>query len=480
MRISTLVVAVACCFTCGAGLAQSAASPSVAPETAVGADARSALGITVYNDGQALIRDKRSLPLRAGQNRIAFRDVAATIRAETTSLRPISGSGFTLLEQNYEFDLLTPNSLLRKYVGKEITMIRTNQATGVDSSEKATVLANNEGIVLRYPDRIEYAVPGRIAFSSVPATLRDRPTLSLLLDSQLGGNQEVELMYLANQFSWKADYIANVNPAGDRMQLNGWVTLNNQSGAAFENARLQLVAGTLNRVLERTQMYKSRGMVAEAPAAPAAMQQEKLGDYHLYTLDRSTTILENQSKQVALLSAADIPVKREYVLQNENGYFWYQSLHAEIQKGLKPSVYLRFENKGGDLGIPLPSGTIRVYMKDSKGGAQLVGEDAIAHTAKGEKVGLRLGEAFDITADRVQTDYKSLAPNRSQSSYRIEIRNADNKPVTVTVREPLQGDWSITRESQAHQKESAGSAVWQVQVPAEGKTVLEYTAVVKW
>jgi hypothetical protein len=183
---------------------------------------------------------------------------------------------------------------------------------------------------------------------------------------------------------------------------------------------------------------------------------------------------------VALLSAANIPVKREYVLQNENAYWWYQGPHTEAQKGLKPSVYLRFENKGGNLGIPLPAGIMRVYMKDTNGGAQLVGEDAIAHTAKGEKIGLRLGEAFDITADRVQTDFKSLSSRTSQSSYKIEIRNADSKPVTVTVREPLQGDWTITKESERHIKESSGTASWKINVPAEGTAVLEYTALVKW
>ncbi len=477
MRIRYLTIAVACCFATGLSTAQ----PAAIDETSVSAAARSAIAVTIYNDGQALVRDTRTLPLHAGHNKIAFRDVAATIRAETTSVRALSGSGFTLLEQNYEFDLLTPASLLNKYVGKEITVIHTNHATGGESVEKATVLATNEGVVLRYADRIETEASGRIAFGSVPATLRDHPTLSLLLDSQHGGNQDVELMYLANQMSWKADYIANVNASGDRMQLNGWVTLTNQSGTAFENARLQLVAGTLNRVHERREMALARkSMDYDAAPASQPMQEEKLGDYHLYTLDRPTSILQNQTKQVALLSAAEIPVKREYVLQNENAYWWYQGPHSEIQKGLKPSVYLRFENKGGDLGIPLPAGTMRVYMKDANGGAQLVGEDAIAHTAKNEKIGLRLGEAFDITADRVQTDYKALSSRASQSSYKIEIRNADSKPVTVTVREPLQGDWTITRETQSHVKESSGSAVWQVKVPAEGKVVLEYTALVRW
>jgi hypothetical protein len=477
MRIETVAIVasmLACCY-----VSEVSASQATPEEISVNATARSALAVTIYNDGQALIRDTRTLPLHVGQNKIAFRDVASSIRAETTSIRAISGSGFKLLEQNYEFDLLTPASLLLKYVGKEITVIHTNRATGVETSEKATVLATNSGVVLRYADRIETEVSGRIAFGSVPATLRDRPTLSLLLDSSGGGNQKVELMYLANQMNWKADYIASVNANVDHMQLNGWVTLTNQSGTSFENSRLQLVAGTLNRVPERREALPMAMMARRAPEAKS-MQEEKLADYHLYTLNRPTTILENQTKQVALLSAADIPVVREYLLQSDNAFWWYQNAHPEIQKGLKPSVYLRFENTGGELGIPLPSGTIRVYMNDSTGGAQLIGEDAIAHTAKGEKIGLRLGEAFDITADRVQTGYKLLAPQNSQSSYRIEIRNAGSKPATVTVREPLQGDWTITQESQTHTKESSGSATWQVKVPAEGKAILEYTAWVKW
>jgi len=301
----------------------------------------------------------------------------------------------------------------------------------------------------------------------------------MVLDAAQAGEQQVELTYLANQVGWKADYIANLNPDATQMTLNGWVTLTNQSGTAYESARLQLVAGTLNRVTERDKGIAPRAMAAAANRS-AEMSEEKLGDYHLYTLPRATTIQNNQTKQVALLSAAGVPVKREYVLQNNNVEWWYQGRHPDLQKGLKPSVYLRFENRGSELGIPLPAGIVRAYMPDSRGGSQLIGEDAIAHTAKGEEVALRLGEAFDLTADRVQTDYQVVSKQSRQSSYRIELRNADSKPVTVTVREPLRGDWKITAESQEHVKESAGSAAWQVKVAGGGKAVLEYTAVVSW
>jgi hypothetical protein len=440
---------------------------------------RTSLGITIYNDGQALVRDARRVTLTRGTQRIAFREVAATIRPETASLKAVSGAGFDLLEQNFDFDLLTPEALLHKYVGRQVKVIHTNPATGAETSEQATVLATNNGVVLRYPDRIETGVAGRLSFSDVPANLRDRPTLSMMLDTVQAGEQQVELTYLANQVGWKADYIANLNQDATRMTLNGWVTLTNQSGTAYENARLQLVAGTLNRVGPEVKPMSVPMMAAKAARADQ-MGEEKLGDYHLYTLPRTTTIENNQTKQVALLSASNVPVQREYVLQNNLVEWWYLSRRPDVQKGLKPSVYLRFENKGGDLGIALPAGVVRAYIPDSTGGSQLIGEDSIAHTAKGEQVSLRLGEAFDLTADRVQTDYRVLSEHSRQSSYRIELRNGDSKPATVTVREPLHGDWKITSETQEHVKESAGSASWQVRVPAEGKAVLEYTAVVNW
>jgi hypothetical protein len=463
----------------GALASATAAANAAPPETPLTTSTRTSLGITIYNDGQALVRDARRVTLARGTQRIAFREVAATIRPETASLKAVSGAGFDLLEQNFDFDLLTPEALLHKYVGRQVKVIHMNPATGAETPEQATVLATNNGVVLRYPDRIETGVAGRLSFPDVPANLRDRPTLSMLLDTAQAGEQQVELTYLANQVGWKADYIANLNHDATRMTLNGWVTLTNQSGTAYENARLQLVAGTLNRVAPEVKPLSVPMMAAKAARADQ-MGEEKLGDYHLYTLPRITTIENNQTKQVALLSASNVPVQREYVLQNNLVEWWYLSRRPDVQKGLKPSVYLRFENKGGDLGIALPAGVVRAYIPDSTGGSQLIGEDSIAHTAKGEQVSLRLGEAFDLTADRVQTDYRVLSEHSRQSSYRIELRNGDSKPATVTVREPLHGDWKITSETQEHVKESAGSASWQVRVPAEGKAVLEYTAVVNW
>ncbi|MBL8492586.1 MAG: DUF4139 domain-containing protein [Rhodocyclaceae bacterium] len=464
-------------FASVAVLLSALAGPAAAGEMPSGPESRTALAVTIYNDGQALVKDSRRLDLAAGPNTIAFREVAARIRPETASLRSMGGAGFALVEQNFDFDLLTPDTLLRKYVGRQVTVIRTNPATGGESAERATVLATNEGVVLRYPDRIETGAAGRLSFDSVPASLRERPTLSVTVQAAKAGPQEAGLMYLTQGLGWKADYIATLDVDGKQMNLAGWVTLTNQSGTAYQGARLQLVAGTLNRVAE-PRLAVAKAMAMPAPAPAREMREEKLFEYHLYTLDQPTTILDNQVKQVALLSAGAIPVSREYELQGAAWY--YQGRYAEIGRKLKPSVFLSFENKGGELGKPLPQGTVRVYSRDSRGGAQLVGEDAIGHTAKGEKLRLRLGEAFDITADRVQTDYRSLPGNAWQSSFRVEIRNADPKPVTVRLVEPMPGDWKVTEQSHPHAKLSSGAAAWDVTVPGEGKAVLEYTTVARW
>lgn len=438
---------------------------------------REATAITVYNDDLALVKERRQLTLPAGLARLSLREVSGQMRPETALLKAVTGSPITLVEQNFDFDLLTPAKLLEKYVGHEVTVIRSHPTTGEEKREKATVLAANGGVVLRFADRIETGAPGRIAFDSVPANLRDRPTLSVLLEGA-GGSQSLELSYLTGGLSWKADYVANLSADGKHMDLSGWVTLTNQSGAAYENAKVQLVAGTVNRVSGELKEYagKIRSKLAEAPKPEPA--HESLMDYHLYSFEHPTTIADRQTKQLALLSANAIPVKRQYLLTGNEWY--YEDSYGEIGQKIKPAIFLQFENKGGQLGKPLPAGVMRIYSRDSKGAAQFVGEDKIEHTAKNEKIKLKLGEAFDITADRVQTSYHSLGKRKSESAHRIEIRNAKDEAVTVRVQEPMPGDWEITKETHKHSKESARIAAWDIDVPANGKTTLEYTAQVRW
>lgn len=445
------------------------------------------VAVTIYNSDLALVKDQRKVKLKTGLNSLAMRDVSAQIRAETALLRSVSNPGsFSVLEQNFDFDLLTPQKMLEKYVGKSVNIIRTNPSTGAETTETAQVLSANEGIVLKIGNRIETGIPGRVTFNDVPDNLRDRPTLVMQLNNKVASDQTVELSYLTGGLGWKADYVAELNSTDDKLDLSGWVTLTNTSGATYKNAKLQLVAGDINRVQEQIHpMVKTMRMEALADAAPTApMAEEGLLEYHLYTLDHPTTIAENQTKQVALLSASGVSAHKELVLRGAD--YYYQSSYGDLGQKMKVSVFVDFDNKEANkLGLPMPKGTIRVYKKDSQGNAQFVGEDHIDHTPKNENVRLKLGEAFDVTADKKQTDFKKLAnPAKGnsafESAYEITLRNAKKEKVTVTVIEPIPADWKILKESSPSSKATSNTAVWKIDVPAEGKTILNYRVQVKY
>jgi hypothetical protein len=450
------------------------AASALAGEKVNRAEDRDEVAVAIYNDSLALIKEVRRLDLDRGINDVALRDVSAKMRPETASLRAVSGAPLRLIEQNFDFDLLTPQKLLDKYVGQSVTVIRTNVATGVETREAAQVLATNEGTVLKFADRIETGVPGRLAFGDIPVTLRERPTLVVRLDSPAAGKRTAELSYLSGGLSWKADYVAELAADETRLDLAGWVTLTNQSGTAFDDAKLQLVAGDVNRVRDELRA-RAYPMAAPAPLQAREMAREEVFDYHLYTLGQATSIRNNQTKQVALLSAANVPVRKEYLLAGESWY--YQNEASDLGRKAKVAVFLEFENAGGELGKPLPKGVVRVYKKDSKGNAIFIGEDAVDHTAKNDRVRLKMGNAFDVGATRKQTGYKLIAgrPNPVvETAWRIDFNNAKEQAVTVKVVEPMPGDWEILSESQAHDKGDAHSAVWQVQLPAGGKRTLEY------
>ncbi len=444
------------------------------------------VAVTIYNQDLALIKDSRKVVLDSGENSLAWRDVSARIRPETALLRNQSATaGFYLIEQNFDFDLLTPQKLLEKHIGRKLRVIKTNPATGAETSEEATVLSANDGAVLQFADRIESHPPGRLAFQTLPENLRDRPTLVIDLHTAEAGSQDLELSYLTGGLSWKADYVAELSAKDDRLDLNGWVTLTNQAGTTFRNARLQLVAGDVNRVRDEIAHSNFRGMPMAAPmqAAGPRMSEENLFEYHLYSLDRPTTLADNQTKQVALLSATQVPVKKEYQLRGAD--YYYRSSQAEIGRKLKVGVFVEFENKGHGLGIPLPKGTLRVYKRDAAGNAQFVGEDRIDHTPKNEMVRLKLGDAFDITADKKQADFRKVGGTGRynyiyDAAFQIEVKNAKSEAVVVKLLEPIPGDWEVLAESQAHSKEAANLAVWNVPVPAEGKTTLTYRVRVKY
>ena len=454
-----------------------------APESTTTINDQQGVAVTIYNENLALIKDTRKVKLSDGVNQLAWRDVSALIRPETASLRNLThATDFFLIEQNFDFDLLSPQKLLEKYVGQTVTVLRSHPTTGADIREDAIVLATNDGVVLKFADRIETGTPGRIAYKNVPANLRDRPTLVVNLNAGQAATDTLELSYLSGGLNWRADYVAELSKNDDQLDLNAWVTLNNTSGASYPNAKLQLVAGDVNRVQEAVMDSMERGQVMLAAKAPQ-MAEESLFEYHLYTLDRPTTIAEKQTKQVALMSATHVPVVKEFLLRGAD--YYYRSSYGDVGQKMKVGVFVEFENKGAGLGIPLPKGIVRVYKKDAAGNAQFVGEDSIDHTPKHETIRLKLGEAFDVTADKNQTSFEKIAGTSrynyiSESAFEIILKNAKDTPVTVKVMEPIPGDWQMLSESHSHKKAASNTAVWQVNVPANGKTKLAYKVRVRY
>jgi hypothetical protein len=467
MRRSMVMLASLLAFT---------AAPALAKETDVTLEDQTGVAVTIYNRDLALVRDSRQVSLAKGENDVAFIDVSAQIRPQTALLRTSAGA-LEVLEQNFDFDLLTPQKLLEKSVGSMVRVIKVDPDTGDESVEEAKVLSVADGVVLQIGDRIETHPPGRIVFSQVPPNLRSRPTLVTKLTSGVEGKIPVELAYLTGGLGWTADYVAELAPDEATIELKGWVTLTNTSGTSYRNARLQLVAGEVNQVSQAMNLQMKNMAAAEAAPAPA-MKEQAMFEYHLYTLDRPTTIAENQTKQVELLTGHGVPVRKEYRFDNVVGAF--NQRFGESER-VNATVRLVFENtEQAKLGIPLPQGIVRVYKTDAGGNALFVGEDAIEHTPKNETVKLVLGQAFDVTARGKQSDFQVLAENVYESAYEIEFKNAKKETVTVTLSQFVPGDWTILSESASHVKANASTANWDVVIPAEGSTKLSYRVRIKY
>ena len=441
------------------------------------------VSVTIYNKNLALVKDRRKITLPKGMQTLAFREVSAKIKPETALL---NAGDLSVLEQNFEYDLLSPQSLLQKYVGREVTMVRRHPTTGEEQVVQAKVLSAGNGVVLRVGDRIETEVSGRLVYPDVPDTLRDRPTLTMQVDSTKEGARDVELSYLTGGLSWQADYVAELNAADDRLNLSGWVTLTNESGARYPQAQLQLVAGDVNIVqkeVESRAMRKDAMALSMAPAPPA-MAEESMFEYHLYTLGRPATIGENQKKQVSLLQAAGVECRKEFLLKGQE--YYYSSQAGEIGRKMKVGVFVELKNdKKSGLGLPIPGGIVRVYKKDGSGFLQFVGEDKVDHTPEKEMIRLHLGDAFDVTADKRQTNFKKISGFSPfqyvfESEHEIKLKNAKKEQVTVKIQEPLPGDWEILGESAGHTKESAHTASWMVTVPPMETVNLTYRVRVKY
>lgn len=427
------------------------------------------LSLTLYNNDLALVRDRRAVRLDRGINNLAFADVSARIQPESARLfGPV-----TVLEQNFDFDLLSPRKLLEKYVGKRVGLVRIHPRTDEEREETGTLLSVADGgVVFRIGDRIETGIetggadsPWRFVFKEVPENLRERPTLSMTLKSEADGGGELELAYLSGGLEWRADYVATLQEKSETLDLTGWVTLTNRSGTAYRDAQVQLMAGDVRREQPRLDHRRAKLAMMES-AAP--MSEEALFEYHLYTLERPTTLADNQTKQVLLMQADGVPVTKEYRIESPR----YAALGQEQE--LKAEVHLAFNNDKPALGRPLPKGIMRFYTRDSEGRVQFIGENRIDHTPEGREVRQRVGNAFDVTAKRTQTDFKQLYGNQSESAWRVEVFNAKSRDVIVQLLEPMSGDWSIVEASRPHHKENAHTARWELPVPAKGSTLLTY------
>ena len=439
------------------------------------------VAITVYNSNLGLVRDTRTLRLPRGTSQLQFMDVAQQIKSSTVHIKSLTAPAeLRVVEQSYEYDLLNPQKLLDKYVGRELTLLlrRLENNTEQLIPTRATLLSNQGGQVWRIGDQIVIN-PTQIAeirFDQLPADLIAKPTLVWTLDNNGPETHTVEASYLTQGLSWQADYVVVVSQNDTRADLNGWVTLTNQSGTTYRNAELKLVAGDVNRVEEqdRSRMLESRVMAMAAAPPPPQFAEESLFEYHLYTLQRPTTVKQSETKQINLLSAADLAVRKELVLNGQSIYFrGYENPGEPIRE--KVGVYVEVRNSTENkLGQPLPAGILRVYQADQSGSQQLIGESRIDHTPKDESVRVKLGDAFDIVAERKQTDYRALSRRSSEYAYEIRLRNRKKEPVTIIVNEPIGGEWEILSSTFPAQKTAAFAARFDVPVPAEGESVLTY------
>jgi hypothetical protein len=469
---------------CASSTSQAAEQRAEGTITTTLAD-QSDLALTVYNSNLSLVRDVRQLNLPAGDSLLRFMDIAASINPATVHFRSLSEPArLNVLEQNYEYDLLDPNKLLQKFAGREVTLLRPKMVAGNREYEevKATLLSLNGAPVWRIGNDIMTGVSYEsIRFPELPDNLYERPTLLWTLQNTGARRHRVEASYLTGNLSWSADYVLNVAKDEASGDLDGWVTLVNHSGTAFKNASLQLVAGDLHRVVAQYGMDEMRAMKSVTGAVNAPpFQQESFSEYHLYSLNRRTSVSDQESKQISLLNASHFPVRKVYVV-NGQAYYYRQAAQPGAPVKDPVQVFYKFKNeeKAG-LGMPLPAGTIRVYQQDSRGGSLFAGEDHIDHTPKDEEISLHIGNAFDIVAERKQTDYKKLSDRLYEFEYEITVRNHKDAPVTVEVNEPIGGDWEMVSSTYKFTKTAAFAAQFQVPVEKDGTSVLRYRVRVRY
>lgn len=431
------------------------------------------LEVTVYNSDLGVVKEYRTNYLDQGTNRVLYEGVASQIDPTSVQLKSINGN-VTIREQNFQYDLVSKEKILDKYIGKDIT------AYQIYGNNKELV----EGTLLSYQDsqvilqdkdgKIQIVSVNDLSLPELPEGLITKPTLEWLVDSSEAKNQTLELSYMTSGMSWKADYVAVASDDDSKLDLNGWVTVTNNAGTTFTNTSLKLIAGDVNRVTQYvapTAMGASEDVAYKA--ANTQFNEESLYEYHMYDLKGRTTLRNNEEKQISLLTANNVGVEKEYIYDDLNGWWYGGGWTDNSEKKVK--VMLNFQNsENNGLGIPLPKGTVRVFEKDSSGKLQFVGEDSIDHTPKDEKISLLTGNAFDIVGERKQMDMNVLSDGY-EYTWQVTLRNHKSQDVTVTVVDNTAGDWEITKENYSHTKDSNNKITWKVPVKANGETTLTYT-----
>ncbi len=434
------------------------------------------LALTIYNGNLGLVKDVREIRLGSGSSQVQFMDVAALIDPTTVHLKSLTDpKGLKILEQNYEYDLLSSQKLMEKYVGRKVRLYQGN-----GSYMEATLLSTN-GPVYDINGQIYMGHHGNIVLPSLPENLVSKPTLVWLLRNQTTAPQRIEASYLTGGITWKADYVMVLNAADDRADLSGWVTIDNKSGATYKDASLKLVAGDVHRAQDRDRLGRAMEVASKlAGAEPSrGFISEGFFEYHLYTLDSRTTVKDNQTKQLSLMAANGVPVVKQLIYYGALDY--YRTSYGQPISNQKVSVFLEIANsQANNLGVPLPKGKVRVYKADKSGSQQFIGEDWIDHTPKDERVKIKMGEAFDVVGGRIQKDWRKIAPGLYEVEWEISLRNHKKEDVSVTVFEPIPGDWEVLRETHPHEKVEAHTLRYQIPVPKEGAAKLTYRVRVRF
>lgn len=440
------------------------------------------INITVYNQNTALVRDQRSVQLKGGVETLRFSDIASSIEPASVRFKTLdAGNPVTVLEQNYEYDLVNSDRLLAKYVDKTLRALTKDDnayegaLSSFDGAQLVLLKADGQ-VVMVNRENIR-----NIEFPRLPEGLITKPTLSWLLQSRRAASHEVEISYLSSSMGWQADYVAAVSEDEKSVGLNGWVTINNNSGASFENAGLKLIAGDVHQaepdgeMEPQTTMYAAKGLAFGAPEPQ--FKEKSFFDYHMYTLGGRTTLKNGQSKQIALLEAPRVQAKKLYTYSGAL-YRWYYHNNWKNQTcNTKINVRLEIKNsKDNGLGVPLPKGKVRVYKADSDKSLEFIGSDAIDHTPKDEKLSLYLGDAFDITGERKITAHTAVSANIYRDTYEITLRNHKKESVKIKIIEKQWGDWQVLEKSAPFIKEDASTLAFEQEVPAGGSAVISYTA----